>query len=153
MDDLAGWQQTRWGMTEEEILAAASREPLCRQDREGGPNDFWYCDLVIQNVAVGGFDFTIKFQMGRETQRLLQVLINHEQSDVSQAPTAAFNAAKRILVERFGTPARDGTSDDWLWQFPTTTIRLSTLFMEDSVSNACIIFAATSDAASRPSAF
>ena len=62
MDDLLGWQQTRWGMTNEEIVAVVGSQHLRKQEREGGPKDFWYCDLVIQNVDIGGFFFNIQFR-------------------------------------------------------------------------------------------
>jgi hypothetical protein len=83
------------------------------------------------------------------------VLISYEHSEPSKEPTAAVNAARRILTERFGAPSRDGTSNDWLWLFPTTTIRLSVLFIEDISSSAFICFTATAEAPKldRPSAF
>ena len=53
------------------------------------------------------------------------VLIRHDFADVDGEPVGAFGAAKSQLSERFGTPERKGTANEFHWSFPTTTISLA----------------------------
>jgi hypothetical protein len=137
MDDLPGWQQTRWGMTESEIIEAVGSARLRRIPREIGNN--WYAELTIQNVEIGRFPFDITFQMANDTDRLQQVIIRHEASP-NKEPTSEFRSTMQILSERFGQPQRVGTSDSWSWTFPTTTIYLDTFCIEDMASFIAIRF-------------
>jgi hypothetical protein len=137
MDDLPGWQQTRWGMTESEIIEAVGSERLRRIPREVGNN--WYADLTIQNVEIGRFQFDITFQMANDTHRLQQVMIRHE-APADKEPTTEFRSTMQILSERFGSPTRLGTSDTWAWSFPTTTIYLDTFCLQDMASYVAIRF-------------
>jgi hypothetical protein len=53
MDDVLGWQKTRWGMTTLQVIEAVGKEHLRKQPREGGEKDGWYCDLIIENLDIG----------------------------------------------------------------------------------------------------
>jgi hypothetical protein len=141
MDDLPGWQQTRWGMTESEIIEAVGSERLHRIPKEVGNN--WYAELIIQNVDIGRFSFDITFQMANDNGRLQQVMIRHE-APPDKEPTEQFRSTMQILSERFGQPKRFGTSDTWAWSFPTTTIYLDTFCLEDMASFVAIRFAPSS---------
>jgi hypothetical protein len=139
MDDLAGWQNTRWGMTRDEVLATVGPQNLARQ-HVGVPDDAWYCDYIIPAVSVGPYTFTIYFQMDSRSQKLFQVRLTHVRENPDCEPVRAFDTALHMLTERFGTPQRVGTEEEWEWAFATTTIRLSTLFVEGIVSDVHVIF-------------
>jgi hypothetical protein len=141
MDDLLGWQQTRWGMTETEIIAAIGAERLRRMPKEVGNN--WYAELTIQNVEIGPFPFDITFQMANDSHRLQQVMIRHEASP-DKEPAAEFRSTIQILSGKFGQPKRVGTSESWLWTFPTTTIYLDTFCIQDMASFVAIRFTPSS---------
>jgi hypothetical protein len=147
MDDLEGWQQTRWGMTTGEIIEAVGKENLRRVEETRSFNEF-YADLTIPNVAIGQYEFDVVFQMGNETDRLEQVLISYEE-DPDRSPTSAFKAALKLLTEKFGSPERIGTSDEFQWRFPTTTIEASTMFVEGVASSVHIRFFPSEESASR----
>lgn len=137
MDDVLGWRATRWGMTKADILHVIGANNLTETSRQ----DFRYVysELEIKSVKIGEFDFDVVFQMGTETHRLEQVLVRYEDLDLRD-PDPAFRTAKNILSETFGKPARDGTSDDWVWRFPTTVIEISKSYMPELWSAVYIRF-------------
>ena len=83
-------------------------------------------------------------------EALSQALIRHQADDVDRAPLGAFRAAQSILSERFGNPRRLGTSNAFVWEFPTTTIELETFFIEGVVSEVPIRFFPSAPGASKP---
>lgn len=137
MEDVFGWRSTRWGMTKSEILNAVGSNNVTETARR----DFesLYSELEIKSVKIGEFYFRVFFQMAAKTQRLRQVLIQYEDLNLSD-PHTAFRTAEKILSEKFGKPARVGTSDEWVWQFPTTEIFLNKFYMPEIASEVHIRF-------------
>jgi hypothetical protein len=151
MNDVLGWQNTRWGMTEKEIIEAVSMENLQisqPQNFEGS-----YSTLSITNTKIGDFYFDVLFQMSKEDDCLIRVLIRCEELKPDGYPARQFTAAKKILSERFGQPTRVGTTDDFQWKFPTTTITLSVIFIADLYSLVAISFMPTGSVSPSISAF
>lgn len=130
--DIEGWQTTRWGMTDSEIVSVVGIEKLGRIAR--AEYQGLYADLEIPRIDVGRYEFKVIFQMNSETDKLTQVLVQHMPEDQRSEPKDAFNTAKKLLSERFGAPERQGTSDTWLWRFPTTVIDLQYFYIEDIMS-------------------
>ncbi len=126
MDDLEGWQQTRWGMTAEEIIQAVGADNLRRFEETKQYQDS-YADLTFSGVYIGAYAFDIIFQIDKKTNGLRQVLISYEE-DPDRSPKAALNAAIKMLTEKFGNPKRIGASDDLQWKFSTTTIEIGETF-------------------------
>lgn len=137
--DLLGWQNTRWGMTETEIIASVGAERLRHIERIVFGVDA-YTDLIIPSVNIDRYPFEVRFQMKGNTNRLIQVLLNHESDELSSEPIQQVNAARKLLSEKFGAATRDGTSNTWYWEFPSTTIMIHTYFIEDITSSAFIRF-------------
>ncbi len=98
--------------------------PAGRTPAGDGP---FYSELSIPKVKIGAYTFSVVFQMDGG-DRLVQVLIAHHSEDEDREPVGAFGAAKSQLSERFGSPEREGTANEFHWSFPTTAISLSTLF-------------------------
>ena len=95
--------------------------PAGRTPAGDGP---FYSELSIPKVKIGAYTFSVVFQMDGG-DRLVQVLIAHHSEDEDREPVGAFGAAKSQLSERFGTPERKGTANEFHWSFPTTTISLA----------------------------
>lgn len=140
--DLEGWQQTRWGMSDAEIVNAVGGEHIKRNSRANYQN--LYSDLHIPNVEVGPYYFDVIFQMEDASERLGQVLIAYDADDATDL-AGALKATRKVLQEKFGEPTRVGTSDDWAWTFPTTTILLSSLAIEDITYRVAVIYRPTSN--------
>jgi hypothetical protein len=48
MDDLVGWQDTRWGMTEQDLIAVIGESRLCRTPKQDYKD--CYSEFVIPVV-------------------------------------------------------------------------------------------------------
>jgi hypothetical protein len=154
MDDVLGWQQTRWGMTNDETIAVVGSDIRKGSRTGGGDGDSWYSELSIPDVRIGEYPFFVEFQMDKFTGTLTRVMIKHD-GELDKEPIGAFNTARRVLSERFGQPKRDGTSDTLVWAFSTTTIMLTMFYIEDIMSVVGIGFHPTAIAPTqmRPAAF
>lgn len=130
--DLAGWDGTRWGMTEAELGALFGKRlrrvdpPLVYDDATVG--------RFLPEAEFGELPFRALFQMDEEG-RLQQVLLERRDA---QATPAAFAAALDELQARYGeadlvcgTPARGPDTSpverERVWILPTTTVHLSWL--------------------------
>ena len=152
MNDLLGWQQTRWGMTEAEIVLAVGANRLERIERAKYQN--MYADLVVPLVEVGKYRFDVIFQMDNQSDKLAQVIVTHD-ADPSFESTGPRDQAIEILSEKFGRPSRVGTSDTWRWHFPTTTIDVVHVHIPDNIAKISVRYFPTSRsvATDRASAF
>jgi hypothetical protein len=130
--DLAGWGETRWGMTTAE-LDALFGDRLRRIDP---PLVYAQATVgrMLPQAEFGGIAFRALFQMD-ESGRLQQVLLERRNA---KATPPAFEAALTALRDRHGeadrvcgTPAAGAESSpverEWVWALPTTTIHLSYL--------------------------
>ena len=126
LDDLPGWRDSRWGMTEDEVERAFGDDATRLPGRwlYGGA----YADLAVRDVEIAGLEFTAYLQMNAQTDRLQQVLL--ERRRVGALP-AAFEQLVDGLIETLGPPATDcaqaksgGQPLDYqlTWRFPSTTV-------------------------------
>jgi len=69
--DVRGWQGTRWGMAERDLIGLFGS----RLTRLTKPERFYqaHVDYTIANIEMGGEPFTVHFQMGDDSNRLMQV--------------------------------------------------------------------------------
>ncbi|WP_340115950.1 hypothetical protein [Pelagibius sp. 7325] len=125
-EDVAGWDATRWGMTQEEIKSALGDRTMRLPGR-------WlyghaYADLAVEDAAVGGLAFTAYLQMNAESHRLQQVLLERRRT---QAVPGAFDALIDSLEGSYGPPdevctqAKSGGEPldyQLTWRFATTTL-------------------------------
>lgn len=132
-----GWRDTRWGESTVELKREFGAAAI-RLDR---PIDFGdsYADAVLKNYDIGGYGFTVFFQMDKRTHGLKRIQIERgRHGAVPQVAKAAFDA----LVASYGQPtiactARAHTIDaqslvEEVWQRDQTTVRA--LFREASLN-------------------
>jgi hypothetical protein len=131
--DLRGWDRTRWGMTSPEI----ARLYRGRAVTLSGRIDFnrLYTDVALRKEPFAGHDFTAYFQMGDDTGRLSQVLLERRRQyataavwrDVLAALERSFGAATKSC-ERHGHPlAGEPQISERVWALSTTTVYASYL--------------------------
>ena len=130
-------------MTREQILENVEDTNLT----EIGRIEFkdFYSDLVINNVQIGDFYFDIFFQMGNQSHTLEHVLIKCEMHS-NEDPSPIIDECKTVLSERYKPVERLGTSDQWMICYPTTSILLTSLLIDDDAYWVSIIFMRTSEA-------
>ena len=125
-EDVPGWDVLRWGMTEAQIEDALGDRVTRLPGRWLYGNA--YADLAVEDVEVGGLQFTAYLQMNAESHRLQQVLL--ERRRVGAVP-AAFEQLVDSLIDTLGPPSADcaqaksgGQPLDYqlTWRFPTTTV-------------------------------
>jgi hypothetical protein len=129
--DLAGWDETRWGMSENELARVLGR----RSARLTSPLD--YKELVVRATVPGlrlaGRPFVALLQLDRKTGRLAQVLLRYR----GDFPMLSdFVAVRDLLAADLGAPAERRAETDyrgsipsfWIeagWTFPTTAVVLA----------------------------
>jgi hypothetical protein len=139
-----GWRDSRWGMTEEQILntfkGEAVRLPAEKKLAKGN-----YCNIVIENVKLGISIYQVNFVMDGQTKGLITVRISPaEKWNLGDKTTQAeFKDLEKLLIEKYGNPSyrdemgnpdfskriKGHTNLVTKWNFPTTSIQLS--YLED----------------------
>lgn len=138
-EDLLGWQNTRWGMSEAEVTTETDGKAEPSEGRHrlcfGSPSSFELLrmlDVSIENMAdfVAVFCFSPSNRLSRVS--LLRYNFNH---DTPQEAIRGFTAVEEALTRKYGPPTQKRGSipssilEIWntrdIWVMPTTTIVLS----------------------------
>jgi hypothetical protein len=129
--DLAGWGETRWGMSRDELARVLGS----RRAHLAAPLD--YNQLVVRDTVPGlrlaGRPFVALLQLDRQTERLAQVLLRYR----GDFPMLSdFVAVRDLLAKDLGAPAERRAETDyrgsipsfWIeagWTFPSTAVVLA----------------------------
>ncbi len=127
VEDVAGWESTRWGMTPDELaVALGSRFVVTR-------NQIGLLTYSVSDATVGGVSFTpvmltISPGRGLTEVRLGTGWVNHARNDEAAAIEAAMRNAygPPHSVQINEEPGPDGVAAarNVGWNFPTTSIQL-----------------------------
>ena len=74
-DDVHGWRDAIWGMTNEQLIEAFPGEATKLPKRISWQR--WYTDYAISNYEISGSTFQVFFQMSQSDQKLSQILIQN----------------------------------------------------------------------------
>jgi hypothetical protein len=117
MDDLKGWQNTRWGMSREELKNAIGDK--LKKDNKG-----W---LYMTNYQIGKFTFYVEFSFPKDRDYLTFVGVSPDPSCKIQDCDNVFLFLKKALISKYGPPINIENSHSGLthtWIFTSTTIKL-----------------------------
>jgi hypothetical protein len=129
--DLAGWGETRWGMSSDE-LARVFGPSRAHLERPLAYNEFIVRDTV-SGLRIANRPFVALLQLDRRTERLAQVLLRYR----GDFPMLSdFAAVRDALAEDLGAPTERRAETDhrgsfpsfWIeaaWTFPTTVVVVS----------------------------
>ena len=127
-DNIEGWNNLQWGMTEEAILKAF--EGQAEQLLESLQFARSYANLRIRDMDIGGNQHEVLFQMDVETNRLGQILLRPKEKPSQNT----FKELEKTLIQIYGTPNHTVNEEEGAyqhyertWHFPTTTIVLNFL--------------------------
>ncbi len=126
-EDPGGWKAAKWGMTQDEVLAAlAGQNPRVAGQPQNGT-----ARVEIERVAIAGHDFSASFVPGKSGGLVRVGLTTPDRNP----PAAVFDDLRKALIEQHGQPASSDMKRDGLvleqvvkWEFPTTAVRLSHTF-------------------------
>lgn len=133
--DVLGWQDARWGMSEKDIIRVFGSRLQKLSKREVFLK--FHVDYVIPQFEFDGGVYTVLFQMADETNRLEQVLIRLYEKEARIPREQSFNSLASSLAREFGEPTNkndqryrfldrfSGVAFDRTWKFPSTTVELS----------------------------
>lgn len=122
--DLAGWRETTWGMTKEEIIAVVGRQNITSVQRNFyGPSGYRYCDDIVTDLNIIDRLFTAHLIMSGETDKLVSVILKPEPANESGSSNDML-FAKKVIEERFELPQRIGTDFGFYWTLGRTYITL-----------------------------
>jgi len=113
-DDVLGWRNTRWGMTEEE-----ARTALGRQGQQVNPPLKYAGSYVplTTTLHISGYAVNVLLQFSDKTKTLGQVLLTWRTDSI-----VLWAKLNDRLTEKYGPPAQVGNLNEW--RFKTTTIEL-----------------------------
>ena len=132
--DVLGWQQSWWGMTEDELMKAFG--PTLKRLSARQMYDNAYAQYIIPNYKLQDESYTVVFQMGTLSNRLVQVLIKADNLPKDSPILKTVDAIVTLLSQRYG-PSESANDQSHVnhivrhrqWIFPGTTIELSYSFV------------------------
>jgi hypothetical protein len=134
-EDILGWQDARWGMTEKQLQETFKSELTKLPKREIFAQA--YTDYAIPDYEIEGRKYTVYFQMDKETNKLSQVLVRYNEMKSRFSQDIYFNGLESLLTRKYGTAGykKDDKKSGHIslerqWVFPTTTIDLSYSWMD-----------------------
>jgi hypothetical protein len=155
-DTLDGWNRARWGMTEDEVLAAFGGE--ARRLATTEDYDFtargqrkYFSSIGIDTLQIGSVKCSVRFLFFVDTRTLAYVLIRSKTTVNQLIAEGDFTRLEKMLTEKYG-PRTYGSEDrrrDGLgstidrqatWAMPKTKIELRFLYMEGIITDVVLSY-------------
>lgn len=143
-EDVLGWQDARWGMSEDELLAKFKSQVTKLPKKENFSNS--YVDYVISDYEIESFKYTVYFHMDKDSSKLCQIVIRDNVTKSLVSRDRLFPFLESLLTRKYGVPGYkkeekkpSDVSLERQWIFPTTTISLSYLWMSIGELNSLTI--------------
>lgn len=140
--DVEGWTQARWGMTEDEVSKTFEHKVARIENPKSYDHGTAYCPLVIYDVEIGKYKYSVNFVFDNETKTLVKVIIRPDNKKPSEVQ---FHSLEQQLTEKYGPPSyskddkhpdtrisrtvivRSTYSYKRAWNYPSTIIELNYL--------------------------
>jgi hypothetical protein len=130
--DVYGWDNVRWGMTGNEVQAVLGKE-VKKRNAKHDKKDNMYAYLELKGVKMGKGSFRASFWMDEDSKKLKRIVFVPEGQPAQYKLAETFVDLENYLVEKYGDPDLEktsndpGTSADRIWNFPSTEIEMSYL--------------------------
>jgi hypothetical protein len=137
--DVQGWEETRWGMTSEEIGKTLGSRARKLANIEGYGNGYY--EYLVPGINLQGLSFTALLVMDYNTMKLSRVDLRLDEYKSEKPREDVFGALESMLTALYGPPDTkkdERRSDQWTmardWRFQTTTIELGLYWHSDDHS-------------------
>jgi len=133
--DVYGWDNVRWGMTVGEIQTVLG-EDVKKRGAKHDKKDRMFADLELKGIKMGNGSFRASFWMDEDSKKLKRIVFVPEGRPAQYEWAETFVDLENYLVEKYGDPDIEktsndpGTSADRKWNFPSTEIEMSYLRLE-----------------------
>jgi len=135
--DVYGWDNLKWGMSGSEVEAVMGKGITKRKPKHD-TKDGVYTDLEMRDIKIGGKEFRASFWMDADTKELSKIVFVPQGASDNYNWTETFIKLEESLVDKYGEPDVEktsndpGTSAERVWNFPSTVIEMSYLRIEDT---------------------
>jgi hypothetical protein len=118
--NIAGYDRTVWGMSEDEVLNAES--PLAEKlDKPVKTAAGDIRSITIKEIKIASTEFRVMFIFDSKNRKLKQVTLEGL-SDISPART--FSSIEKLLTEKYGAATYRQEGRNVSWKLPKTLIQL-----------------------------
>ena len=135
--DVYGWDNVKWGMTGDEVQSVLGKK-VKKRDAKHDKKESMYSALELKGFIMGNSSFRASFWMDEDTKKLKRIVFVPEGQPAQYEWAETFIGLENYLVEKYGDPDLEetsndpGTSADRVWDFPSTEIEMSYLRLEGS---------------------
>lgn len=118
--NIAGYDKTVWGMSEDEVLNAESplAEKLANPVKTAAGD---IRSITIKAIKIASTEFRVLFIFDSKDRKLKQVTLEGL-NDLD--PGFTFSSIEKLLTEKYGTPTYKKEGNDVSWKLPKTIIEL-----------------------------
>jgi len=119
--NIAGYDKTVWGMSEDEVLAAEAprAEKLANPSRMANGDTV---SIVIKGLEIERIQFSAYFIFDSQNRKLIGVGLQSA-ADIGADVGSTLSRIENFLTEQYGQPS-DKNDENVLWNLPKTTIEL-----------------------------
>lgn len=119
--NIAGYDKTVWGMSEDEVLAAeAPRAERLEKPSRRVNGDI--VSIVIRELETEGIQFSAYFIFDSQNRKLIAVGLQSA-VDIGASVGSTLSRIEKLLTEKYGQPG-EKNGENVFWKLPKTTIEL-----------------------------
>ena len=144
VQDLSGWDKTKWGMAQEEVKNLYADRIIPAQEKD--PEDT-FVPFIIEDVNSDGINFKARFIFNKNTSRLQAVTLQAPRAETDED---LFERLHKVLVSKYGDPLSNIKSEPaglktikQMWAIDKTRIDL--IFLIDKNKQVRALFIKYSD--------
>jgi hypothetical protein len=136
VEDVRGWNEARWGMTERDIEKVFKGRVEQRRDPIIDKQEGIYVSQEINDLTFANTKFTVSFVMDEKTNQLREVVLTPKGSHfrvlfellekklVTKYGPVTFRDKEDVDMERLGKNGYGQDQISRVWRFPSTLITL-----------------------------
>lgn len=119
--DIVGWDQARWGMTEDEVRHAFGERA---EHHEPVSYAAWYSTIQVAGVYFGEVEYAADMLFGKGNRQLSGINIRPVDASKIADGDLEFSRISKVLELKYGPPTKSDTTSS-IWSFPSTTVKAS----------------------------